>query len=146
MGYSGLKTWNDSDNAADATYVALTSLGKSLLLKVKEKGNECNTTGAVNVALFNEAFILPIAKQLALADNETLKLAITEAREMLHLEYEEAYSVSNEEWGGRANKQMHLRAYDRMLNNLDKSINIFCDYPEQWLKAAAKRRAAKRKK
>lgn len=114
----GLDTLGESDHAADLAYVALGSMVKELRKGLKEKANEYNTSGPVNVALFFEAFILP-AKDEFQSYSDVWDLA-RETKELL-LEHKDRSKKSD--WGGDdANKKMHIDAYNRMLRSLDKFL------------------------
>lgn len=52
MGFSGLATYTDSDTAADLAFVAIRAMCKELRKGLKDKGNDWNTCGIDNVALF----------------------------------------------------------------------------------------------
>lgn len=62
MGYSGLHDYSDSDLAFDLAGFAFDAVGKELRKGLKETGNEFNTSGFVNVALFNEAYLYPVER------------------------------------------------------------------------------------
>lgn len=109
MGYMGLKHWVDSDSAADLTANAEKALVKVLRKGLKEKGNEYNTPGPVNVALFLEATIKN-------ADyNDDLSKLILDTIGLLE---KLIAATEREKWDEARNKRMHLNAYRRMVKNL----------------------------
>lgn len=146
MGYSGLRNCGDGDDAAGIVYTHVASLIKVLKTSLKEKGNEVNPSGAVNVGLFNEEFILPVAKRLSLFDPDSLSKVLLEAHTKLLAEIKEGQATTPSDWGNRNNKRMHLRAYVRLAKKLEMTLKILEVYPEQWMTAAFKRRMARKKK
>ena len=146
MGYSGLKSWMDGDDAAGIAYSHADAMAKLLAEALKEKGNGVNPSGAVNIGLFNEQFILPIAKPLAWADDSYKRLhaVIFSARTFLEAEIRDTVGEVWEGDGG--NKRMHLTAYRRMLKNLDKTLHILDHHVEQVAHRNEKRWAKHREK
>jgi hypothetical protein len=111
MGYMGLKHWVDSDMAADLAANAEKALVKVLRKGLKEKGNEFNTPGPVNVALFLEATI----KDADYSDDlSKLILDTIGLLEKLIVEFKQ------EKWDDPSNKRMHMTALGRMVKNLKK--------------------------
>jgi hypothetical protein len=111
MGYMGLKHWGESDMAADLAHHAEQSLVKVLRKGLKEKGNEYNTPGPINVALFLEATIKDAHY------NDELSRLILDTIELLE---KLIAKTKREKWNDDSNKQMHMRAYRRMVRNLKK--------------------------
>ena len=132
MGYSGLKSWNDGDDSAGVVYRHIDKLVPILKASLRESGNEFNPSGAANVALFNEAFILKAAKHYAIADScgeGTLLAVLESADKKLTKEISEAQKSAASAWGtgrgdGSANKRSHLAAYMRMRKNLRKTLSV----------------------
>lgn len=151
MGYSGLKTWGECDD--NGAHFIHKDINKALKSTLRDKGNEFNPSGAVKVGLLNEAFVLPIAKQLSHADfvyekdgTESIVPVLKRAVEGLEDELELLNNGTNDDWGGRSNREMHRRAYMRILKNLRTSIRIISNYADTWVARAARRymaRAAK---
>ena len=142
MGYSGLKTWGDGDDAAGLVAEHVQHLVKVVKRGLKEKGNEVNPSGAVNVALMNESFILPVAKQLSLADyDDQLWNALLLVRGYLAGEIDDLKHTPSEEWAGSGrrtasqNRRWHLTAYNRMLKHMDETLHTLEHYPDKWMKA-----------
>jgi hypothetical protein len=127
MGYTDLQDWTGPDMAFDLVGFVTDDIIKRLKSALKEKGNEFNPSGAINVALFTEAFILPIAKPLARADGGYAKLeaVLSDAYTKLGAEYEAGKKLSADDWSCVENKRAHMKAYKRMLKNLDKTLLIF---------------------
>lgn len=98
---------------------ALAALAKSLKKSLKEKGNDFNTEGVVNVALFFEEFIVPLTQQYAEAYSDELNDVARKVVKKLEKLIEASKSV---EWLTPDNKKYHLKAYNRMLRNMNKFI------------------------
>jgi len=152
MGYSGLNTWGDGDDAAGLVADHVHHLVKVVKKGLGEKGNEVNPAGAVNVALMNESFILPVAKQLSLADyNDQLYEALLQARKLLFKEIDDLTETSTNDWAGSngrtgaQNKRWHLTAYNRMVKHLSETIRTLERYPDQYQKAQQARWKRKKK-
>jgi hypothetical protein len=131
MGYMGLRDWLSPDDCADMTHNAIDKMIPVLKRGLRESGNEFNPSGCVNVALFNEAFILPAAKQYAKADGYDGKLLtiLEDADKRLGKEITEAQKSDASAWdtgrkSGSANKRSHLAAYLRMRKNLRKTLSV----------------------
>jgi len=124
MGYSGLTNVQDSDSASDMTADITDAIAKVLSKHLSENDNEFNTSGAVNVGLFNESILYPVRNSLGWG-NDKLEKVLQRARKKLEKELESGKKTSAEDWNGGDNKQMHLRAYKRMLNKLDEVIEEF---------------------
>ena len=122
MGYSGLDAWSDGDDAAGIAYCISGDIVKQLKKGLREKGNEFNPSGAVNVGLINESFILPIVKDFKNLYGEELKKVLSDAYDKLATETIIAKSQSADEWRTAANKKTHIAAYNRLLKKLQKSI------------------------
>jgi hypothetical protein len=123
MGYTGLKSVFDGDDAAGLAYMYVDAMTKLLRVGLKEKGNSVNPSGAVNIALFTESFILPVAEKISWTETEDLLEVLRNAFAKLDDELNEGTGLSADEWGGNSNKVMHLRAYSRLLTNLAKAIH-----------------------
>ena len=63
MGYMGLSSIADSDNASDFAGDVMDAVAKVFKEHAKLKDNEFNTNGDVDVALFVERVILPAVKK-----------------------------------------------------------------------------------
>ena len=122
MGYMGLKNWGAGDDAACTVHCIQDDMAKRLKVALKDKGNYCNPSGAVNVGLINESFIAPIAMQFRDADG--LLEVLRKAHDSLADETVEAQKQSAAEWGGASNRRMHITAYKRLLKSLEKSIRV----------------------
>jgi hypothetical protein len=117
MGYMGLKAWGESDLAAGATSSAIKALVKSLRESLKEKGNSYNTEGPVNVALFFEAFIVPLKDEYnECYVDELYKLAEDTAKKLKKI----IKQAEKADWDDSGNKADHLQAYKRMLKSVEK--------------------------
>jgi len=119
MGYMGLEHLNDSDMAADLASVVMDKMFKELKKGLKEKANEYNTNGAVNVALFFEAFILPVADEYKYC-GEAFDVALSAKTT---LESQRANMKISLDWDDEVNKKMHLDAYARMIKSLDRFLS-----------------------
>jgi len=123
MGYMGLENWNESDNAADLMYVVkrnIVSAFRDALDDESAEGNKHNTNAYVNIALLNEAFILP-SKFHCFYDKKLTSIFDT-CIEKLTIEWE-AFKVSDtSDWHSASARREHIDAYARMINNLEKSL------------------------
>lgn len=115
MGYTGLGSWGDSDHAFDMTYEVIEGMCDSLNSQLEEKGNEYNTCGAINVALFVESFMLPIKDELE--DMEFVQELIINTSGQLK---ELAKRYEEMDWAEQDNKDMHIDSCNRMLDSLNK--------------------------
>jgi hypothetical protein len=140
MGYMGLKSWMDGDDCAGLVHRHMDNIVAIVKRGRKEKGNWINPSGAVNIGLFNEAYIQPIAKQLSFTGNDELVALLSSVKLDLSLEIEDTRKVSNEEWGGAKNKRMHINAYKRMVKNLDNTLDTLEHYPERRMAQLRKRK------
>jgi hypothetical protein len=121
MGYSGLSSWGDSDEAADLASYAVDAMVKKLRGGLRRKATSYNTDGPINVALIFEGFICKNKGFLTSYSPELVKLA-EDTLTAMEKEITKGKKQSAEDWGGSSNKQMHLRAYKRMAKNLQKFI------------------------
>ena len=118
MGYMGLRHFNDSDMAADLASVAVSKMVNELRVGLKEKANEYNTNGPINVALFFEAFIVPLADEYK-SYSDVWDLA-RDTKDLL----EKHRNMSNKlRWDDSANKKDHIGSYDRMIKSLDSFLS-----------------------
>jgi hypothetical protein len=106
--------------ASDLAFTTVDAMCKVLRKGLRLKGNEWNTDGCVNVALFIEDIFgkkRDIPSQFAASDafvglvQNTLKLM------------EEKRRVEGKEmWNSGSNKRMHMSAYDRMIRSLKRVL------------------------
>ena len=122
MGYCGLEGWSASDMAADTVSFTIDAMVKVLKREIKDKGNSYNTDGVINVAFFNESFIYPLRKEYGGLYNEGLIKLLDSCRVKLEKKIEKASKESNEDWGDKANKDMHIKAYKRLLKKLNATL------------------------
>lgn len=120
MGYFGLETFHESDMAFDLSWSIVEKVAAMLKEGLKEKGNEFNTPGCVNVALHNEAFILPCIEDYA--DSELIEEVLRETKDNLETFIDDSIESPEEDFGGAINKKEHISACRRMLKNLNKSL------------------------
>ena len=117
MGYMGLEDYNDSDGAFDAAYSAIGAMVESLNNELDtNEGNEYNTCGIINVALFFEAFIIPYEEFYGIDSLNNLAIKTLKKTEK-KIEVD-----SKKDWDSKSNKEMHLDAYNRMANSLRSFI------------------------
>ena len=148
MGYSGLRNWQCGDSSSSNTTTFIENTTKMLKSALRDAGNEFNPSGAVNVGLFTEAFLKPIAKQLSFADTDDEKgllPILKHAREKLVKEIKQGEKNTAENWGGYDNKRMHLRAYNRILKNLNETIQVIDTHAEKMMHQTCQRLIARRK-
>ncbi len=114
MGYMGLESVGLSDNASDLAYSVFGAMTKKLAKGLKEKGNEYNTPGFVNIALFVEQYLKPDKYY----GNDELYEIIEKAKGML----EEQIETMDGEWPNENNRKYHLKSYKRMVKNMNKFL------------------------
>lgn len=115
MGYMGLDCVNDSDRASDLAYTVFKAMAKELRKGLKEAGNEYNTNGVVNVALFIEEYLEPQNFHYQEEVINLVKDTRTELEKHIH-------KSDTAEWDSEKNKAWHMKAYNRMLKNLNKFL------------------------
>ena|ERR1035437_1770106 len=108
MGYMGLGSVSESDNASDLAFNVSTAVAAVLKKGLKLQDNCWNTNGAVNVALVFEELIIPATDSAYFVDDEMLKIA---AKCVLMLEKEN--KIATHEFGND---------YSRMITSLNKFI------------------------
>jgi hypothetical protein len=113
MGYMGLNSWIDSDNAAAFVNNALFSMAKLVQKELKNKDNAYNTPGFVNVALWAESFL---PDDFVYRDQD-LGVQLLRAIEMLEKELVDL--KKEKDWGS---KDMHVTAYKRMIKSLKNKM------------------------
>lgn len=118
MGYMGLNTIGESDGASDFVSGIMDKIAEECEKEIKDNANCYNTPGCVNIALFAEAFLMkePLYGDGALI--KVLKKTATKLKAKL-VEMNKA-----EDWDPRphSGKDMHVKAYERMISNLKKII------------------------
>jgi hypothetical protein len=118
MGYMGLNSWVDSDRASDLSDDAIDAMLPVLEKGLKEKANGWNTEGCVNVALFIEAFkgsdfgnVIFMTERWRKLINKTIECLNKKIGVSKHIK-----------WEDEGNKLMHIKAYQRMVRNLNKIL------------------------
>jgi hypothetical protein len=107
--------------ASDLVHDVMDAVAKTLKKELKNKANEYNTCGVVNVALYNEAFIYPNRNEFFhLELMEVLVQTVDELKKIIT----KAKKVPECDWPA---KQMHVRAYERLLRKLNSSIESLGD-------------------
>lgn len=114
MGYMGLDSYGDSDMASDFVSSIIDKIGKECKKELKNTANEFNTSGHINIALMAEAFL----KDIPIYHESVLYSVLIVARARIKSDLEEAKNVTA--WRDR---DMHVKAYKRMIKNLTKIIN-----------------------
>lgn len=117
MGYMGLDDYGESDAAFDVAYSAIDAMVEELAAALENDGNEYNTDGPVNVALFFEAFIVQNDNFNGIEAVEKLAKATLEK---LNKKIELANAA---EWDTQENKDKHILAFKRMAASLQGFIN-----------------------
>ena len=126
MGYMGLKAWGESDRAADLVIDIFDAIVCKLEKGLKDPGNEYNTCGVVNVALFNEEFLYPIRDKVAKVHCGGLASLLEKVAQKLEELIEKSQSETWEDCGnktGAENKKQHLAAYRRLLKKLNNTAS-----------------------
>jgi hypothetical protein len=120
MGYSGLDSWGDSDNASCFIYDVFDGLVKKIKKELKLKDNEFNTDGVINVYFYLEEFVFPISPDsiYQACDDiiEILDDVIVALEKILKKD-------KKEEWESEENRQFHLGKYKEFIRKTKKYRN-----------------------
>lgn len=119
MGYMGLNAIGDSDMASDFVSGVMDKIAEECEKEIKNKANEYNTPGYVNITLFAEAYLM---KESLYGDSRLIKVL---KKVLAKLEAKLAKMNKEEDWDNRPGhgKKMHVKAYNRMISNLKKIID-----------------------
>ncbi len=124
MGYMDISI-GGSDRAADCFYNIVADMVKSLQEELQDPGNEFNTSGTVNVALFFEEVVNPNlsfwAKFVHHDENKMLSLA---RKTLTNLEKVEiSHAEVKEMWETDKNRLWHLGRYHELQKGLQRFID-----------------------
>lgn len=108
MGFMGMDHVGESDMAADLAHAAADAVSKILSKDLPHNHGMWNTSGAVNIALFFEATVIPSKDYCFKFNDELVALA---QKCLVKLQREKVAHSS------------HPREYARMIKNLTKYIN-----------------------
>ncbi len=111
MGYMGLNCCGDSDMASGLAWEANKALAKILTKALKEIGNQFNTGGVENVALYLEEHIKD-----ANSSEELSRVIVLTIEKLISF----ITVVEQQSWTDKDSKKWHLKAYRRMLKSLQK--------------------------
>ena len=114
MGYMGLGSYGESDNASDFVSGIIDKIGRECKKELKNTANEFNTSGHINVALMAEVLL----KNIPIYHESDLYSALISARAKIQKDLVEIKAEG--QWRGR---DMHIKAYKRMVKSLTKIIN-----------------------
>ena len=106
-GFMGLSSWAESDEAADVAYEVAITTAKILTKALKQKANEYNTPGYVNVALV----LVSLSKSSVFHTDEMRALAVT-TLEML--------KTNQRRWAASDVKQQ----YQSLILKLEKAVQV----------------------
>ena len=106
-GFMGLSSWAESDEAADVAYDVAITTAKILTKALKQKANEYNTPGYVNVALV----LVSLSKSSVFHTDEMRALAVT-TLEML--------KTNQRRWAASDVKQQ----YQSLILKLEKAVQV----------------------
>lgn len=125
MGYMGLDAVTDSDMAADLVHGLADAIKSKLVKGMKEDaGNEYNTEGIVNVALFLEEIR---GTYLFYALDEFVMQKFIPKFEKFISDYTKGFKKAKKEdyleHDDDINYQWHLKSYKRMLRNIQNSLD-----------------------
>ena len=124
MGYMGLEHLGESDTAVGAALDAVQTMVKSLKKSLREKGNDYNTGGPENVAMFLIEFVIPAAKAYASIYHEELDELIELTTSKLAILIERV-KKTKDEWDDMKNYQYHLNKYKEWHKKLSKLPDLF---------------------
>jgi len=113
MGYMGLENYMASDEASDFVCTVLGSIEKDCEKQLKNKANEYNTPGYVNIALFAEAFL----KNISIYSDDKLYKILEQVKNKLD---EQVKAIKKMEYW--KDQQMHITAFKRMSKNIKKIL------------------------
>ena len=121
MGYMDLDSYDGSDSAFDMVINVMDVMANSLKHELDtEKGNEYNTCGIVNVALFFEAFIIPNDEFNNTFNDSSLHALAEKTLKKLNKKIKNDNKL---DWDNETNKNMHMNAYKRMSKSLKKFLS-----------------------
>lgn len=123
MAYDSLIDWTGSDTSTDLMMLVFGSILIELeagFATETEVADECNTSGAVNVALAIEAGVF---NPFPLNWFEKADLAFFE-RVKKGLQKEVKSSVSQKEWNSAQEKREHVQGFKRMEKNVDRFVKM----------------------
>ena len=117
MGFTGFKSYHNSDMASDLVYDILQDIGKRFDSQIKGNDHQpFNTDGCVNIALFTEAFL--DKADFKMSKNSTLYKTMEQALELLKTGLRE-FESSEEPW---KNKEEFVNAYCRMIASIERNL------------------------
>lgn len=122
MGYMGLNHWGESDNSSGFLFEIQEKLGKSLnaliFQELKNRANNYNTPGEVNVSLLIEDGAIPVH----LINNRN--------RDEIMLKLKDLIQLNKQVKPRDKNTLMHLKAYKRLLKNVKKEFKSKSNYED----------------
>jgi len=113
MGYMGLDCVGDSDEAAAFESAVMDMLSAMFEKELSNNANCYNTSGDVNCALVAEELLMDVS----LYSEGKMFFTIVKLRKLMKTRLDTALATSDEGW---SDKDMHVKAYKRMLDNLIK--------------------------
>lgn len=117
MGYMGLDSWGESDNAAGFKSSLEEAVGELFDSEIQDEANSYNTPGSVNIGLLIEDGVLPIRllkpSQINILKDK-LKVLIKD-------------SSKKDDYEDEGNRLMHNKAYKRILKFIEKEEKKFKD-------------------
>lgn len=121
MGYMDL-TVIGSDLAADLNHEVNSAIARVLRRGLKEKGNDWNTSGSVNVGMwFNEV----ACKNKALFAHDEMRNVAAKTLDMLE-KRELIEAADKDQWDDESNRQYHSSTYKKIALSLREFIK-YCD-------------------
>ena len=130
MGYCGLESSGASDTASGFLWTVSDAVAKQIIKELKDKGNEFNTSGAVNCAFFVSEILLPSLMSCYENDhgssfviNENLINAIKSVKKELQKEIKSSDSKHKDYWDDEANRIEHHNRFKELMADIDEYLD-----------------------
>lgn len=131
MGYCGLESSGASDTASDFLWTVSDAVAKQITEELKDKGNEFNTSGAVNCAFFVSEILLPALMSCydaghgsSFVINEKLIKAIKSVKKELKKEIKASDSKHKDDWNDESNRLEHHNRFKELMDDIDEYLDM----------------------
>jgi len=117
-----------SDFASDVCSEMESVILKAIVAQADEKINEYNTDGILNVAMFlNDVFFSCEYWQDECYGSDLKEKIRDEIIPALQKYIKESDKLSDEDWSGKENKEMHLSLYRNLLKRLEDNVDKYSE-------------------
>lgn len=130
MGYCGLESSEASDTASDFLWNISDAVAKHITKELKDKGNEFNTSGAVNCAFFVSEILLPALMSCydnehgsSFVINENLIKSIKSVKKELKKEIKASDSKHKDDWDDESNRLEHHNRFKELMYDIDEYLD-----------------------